>query len=127
MRGKGGRVPSVISWWISRPSAVPSSAPSQACLPNTCSVWVQARTSPSISLTRSSELLERAGLGQHRGGDGTGRGGGDDVGDDPLDAHEVLQDADLEGSLGAAAGEDERGGPGRGSGHRMILAPPPAG
>ena len=37
VRGNGGRVPSVISWWISRPSAVPSSAPSHACLPKTCS------------------------------------------------------------------------------------------
>ncbi len=53
------------------------------------------------------ELRERAGLGQDRGGDGPGGGGGDDVGGDPLHAHQVLEDTDLEGSLGAAAGQDE--------------------
>ena len=62
------------------------------------------------------ELGERARLGQHGGGDGAGRGGGDDVGRDPLDADEVLQHPDLEGALGAAAGQDERGGPGAGIG-----------
>ena len=31
------------------------------------------------------ELVERAGLGQHGGGDGAGRGGGHDLGDDALD------------------------------------------
>ena len=110
VRGNGGRVPSVISWWISRPSAVPSRAPSQACLPNTCSVWVQASTSPSISFTRSSNSGERAGLGQDGGGDGAGRRGRDDVGGDPLHADQVLEHADLEGALGPAAGQHERGG-----------------
>ena len=52
VRGNGGRVPSVISWWISRPSAVPSRAASHACLPKTCPAWVQASTSASISSTR---------------------------------------------------------------------------
>ena len=50
--GKGGRVPSVISCWISRPSRVPSRASSHSCLPKTRSGLVMARTSPSISSTR---------------------------------------------------------------------------
>ena len=54
IRGKGGRVPSVISWWISRPSVVPSSAASHGCLPKIWSLWVQARTSRSSSSTRAS-------------------------------------------------------------------------
>ena len=37
LRGNGGWVPSVISRWISRPSAVPSSAASQGCSPKTWS------------------------------------------------------------------------------------------
>ena len=70
------------------------------------------------------ELGERAGLRQHGGGDGTGGGRGDDVGHDPLDADQVLQDADLEGALGASSGEDERGAAGAGiRGHQVILAP----
>ena len=55
------------------------------------------------------EFVERARLGQHGGGDGARRGGRDDLGRDPLDADEVLEDAHLEGTLGAAARQDERG------------------
>ncbi len=53
------------------------------------------------------ELGERAGLRQDGGSDGAGRRGRDDVGGDPLDADQVLQHADLEGALGAAAGQHE--------------------
>ena len=70
------------------------------------------------------ELGERAGLRQHGGGDGTGGGRGDDVGHDPLDADQVLQDPDLERALGASSGEDERGAAGAAiRGHQLILAP----
>jgi len=55
------------------------------------------------------ELGQGSGLGEHRGRDGTGGSGGDDLRCDLFDTDEVLQDADLEGAFGAAAGEDERG------------------
>ena len=71
-----------------------------------------------------NELGEGASLGQHGGGDGAGGGRGDDVGGDPLHADQVLEHPDLEGALGAAAGQDEGRGPGAGiGGHRTILAP----
>ena len=70
------------------------------------------------------ELGQGAGLGQDGGGDGTGRRGRDDVGGDPLHADEVLEHPDLEGSLGPAAGQHERGGSRGGSRrHRTIVAP----
>ena len=53
------------------------------------------------------ELGEGTGLRQDGGGNGTGRRGRDDLGGDPLDADQVLEHADLEGALGAAAGQHE--------------------
>ena len=70
--------------------------------------------SSSISWTQQDELVVGAGLSQDGAGHRTGRGGRDDVGDDPFHAHQVLQGADFEGALGAAAGQYERGGAGQG-------------
>ena len=56
------------------------------------------------------ELGEGAGLRQHDGTDGAGRGGRDDVRDDAFGADQVLQRTDLERALGPASGQHERGG-----------------
>ena len=124
LSGNGGRVPSVSSWWISRPRAVPSSALEPPLLAEDVLGLRPGQHVVLDLVDARRELVERARLREHGGRDGAGRGRGDDLGRDLLDADEVLEDADLEGPLGPAAGEDERGGTGAGGrGHRMILAP----